>query len=261
MNIIITGITGRMGREVALAALAHEHITISGATARDPSLLDQDIGKALAISPTGVSINAIEKIDFSHADAVIDFTLPELLPELLKRCNTAKTALITGTTGVSSELQKQVSDAAQQITIVQSFNMSLGVNLLAALVEKASASLDENFDIEINELHHRHKKDAPSGTAILLGHSAANARDQKLEDVQVIDRNGLRKTGDIGFSVQRGGGVIGDHTVMLAGENERLELTHRGHNRRIYADGALKAAQWAKNKPSGLYSMRDVLGV
>ena len=261
MKIIVTGISGRMGAEVVGAIMASDQASLHGATIRNSSLFGKDVGEIIGMQPLAVAATPLSETNFEDAEAVIDFTLPEALPELLHRCVESNTALVTGTTGISPELQRQIDQAARSIPIVQSFNMSLGINLLAALVEKASASLDESFDIEINEIHHRHKKDAPSGTAILLGESAATARGQKLQEVQAMDRDGLRKQGDIGFSVQRGGGVIGDHTVMLAGENERLELTHRGHNRRIYADGALKAALWLKDKPAGLYSMRDVLGV
>lgn len=243
------------------AALAHPKMQLAGAIVHEPELLGKDVGELLQTQPVGVAATHLSGTDFAVADAVIDFTLPQALPALLEKVTAAGTPLVTGTTGLGAGLQQQVAQAAKKIPIVQSFNMSLGVNLLAALVEQAAQALGDDFDIEINELHHKHKKDAPSGTAKLLAQAAAKARGVKLEEVAAIDRNGERKTGDIGFSVLRGGGVIGDHTVMFLGDNERLELTHRGHNRRIYADGALKAAAWLQGKPAGLYSMRDVLGI
>ncbi len=261
MKIIITGINGRMGGEVARAILASGEHQIIGATVRNPSLIGKDIGAIIGVPSLGVAATPLSETEFSEADVAIDFTLPELLPELLEKCQQTKTALVTGTTGLTPDNKELLDTTAKEIPIVQSGNMSMGVNLLAVLVEQASAALDEDFDIEINELHHRHKKDAPSGTAKLLGEAAAAGRKVSLSEKMAIDRDGLREQGDIGFSVQRGGGVIGDHTVMLAGENERLELTHRGHNRTIYADGALKAAQWLKGQPAGLYSMRDVLAL
>lgn len=261
MKLIVTGISGRMGGEVARAILASENMDLIAATAHEPYIIGKDVGEAISAQPIGVAVTPLSATVFSNADALIDFTMPEATIEIAEKCGDAGIALVTGTTGLSAAQQAAIISAADKTPIMQSFNMSLGVNLLAALVEQAGAVLDDSFDIEINESHHRYKKDAPSGTAILLGKSAAKARGVNLEDVQAIDRNCERKTGDIGFSVQRGGAVIGDHTVMLMGDNERIELTHKASNRRIYADGALKAAQWLQGKQSGLYSMRDVLGI
>lgn len=252
MKIIVSGINGRMGGEIARTLLAQSGMELIGAIGHGDSLNSKD---------WGVKATVIDEADFSKADAVIDFTLPAAMPALLEKATQAKVALVTGTTGLSAELQSQVVRASKQIPILQSFNMSLGVNLLAALAEQASARLGEEFDIEINELHHRHKKDAPSGTALLLGEAAAKGRGVDLKEVSAIDRNGERKIGDIGFSVQRGGGVIGDHSVMLMGEHDRIELTHRAQSRQIYVDGALKAASWLQGKPASLYSMRDMLGL
>lgn len=261
MKLMITGINGRMGQQVALAALETQGVEITAAPARNQAILGKEVGEVIGTQPIGVAVKPLAEIDFHGIDAVIDFTLPQALPEWLALCQQHRLPFITGTTGLSAEQQRQVEQASQQIPIVQSFNMSLGVNLLAALVEKASAALDDSFDIEILEMHHRHKKDAPSGTARLLGEAAAKGRDVSLTEKQAIDRDGLRQSGDIGFAVMRGGGVIGDHHVVLAGQSERIELTHRGHDRSIYAKGALQAAKWLQGKPAGLYSMRDVLSL
>lgn len=261
MKIIVSGINGRMGSAIARTILNQDNLQLVGAIGHGDSIDGVDIGSIIGVDETGIVATQLDNADLSTADAVIDFTLPVALPALLEKAKQANVALITGTTGLSDELQAQVNEAAKHIPLLQSFNMSLGVNLLAGLVEQAAERLGEEFDIEITELHHRHKKDAPSGTALLLGEAAAKGRGVRLKDVTAIDRNHERKVGDIGFSVQRGGGVIGDHSVMLIGENDRIELTHKAQNRQIYVDGALKAAEWIKSKPAGYYTMRDVLGL
>jgi len=252
MKVLINGTKGRMVQEIA--HYLHQHTA-------NTTLIGQVSKHSPAVKSDGIATYDATNAPWGAADIIIDFTLPEGLLSIIPHCIQHHTAIVTGTTGLSPQQQTTLTQAAQQLPIVQSFNMSLGVNLLAVLVEQAAAALDESFDIEINELHHRHKKDAPSGTALLLGRAAATGRHVSLEEKTALNREGERQSGDIGFSVMRGGGVIGDHTVMLAGENERLELSHRGHNRSIYAQGAVKAAHWLQTGPKapGLYSMRDVL--
>jgi len=202
---------------------------------------------------------------FTNCDAVVDFTLPEISIEYAVLAAAAGKTFITGTTGFSPEQERLINETAKKIAIVKSGNMSLGVNLLSALVKKAATALDaKDFDIEIAEMHHRRKVDAPSGTAILLGKAAAEGRGVNLADVSVRGRDGntgVREINTIGFSSIRGGTVIGDHSVIFAGENERIELTHLAQDRSIFAHGAIKAALWAKDRPNGLYSMLDVLGL
>ena len=241
MKIIVSGINGRMGGEIARTILQQPALQLLGAIGHGDEIDGADIGSIIGGDAIGVKATQLNQADVSKADAIIDFTLPVALPALLEKAVESNVALVTGTTGLSDELQSKVHDAAKTIPLLQSFNMSMGVNLLAGLVEQASARLGEEFDIEINEVHHRHKKDAPSGTALLLGVAAAKGRGVNLGDVSAIDRNHERNVGDIGFSVQRGGGVIGDHSVMLIGENDRIELTHKAQNRSIYVDGAIKA--------------------
>jgi 4-hydroxy-tetrahydrodipicolinate reductase len=209
----------------------------------------------------GLFVTSDPAILAQKADAVIDFTAPEAT--LALACEVAKTGgiIIIGTTGFSAAEQEQIEEYAKIARIVQSGNFSLGVNLLESLVEKAASILGEQYDIEINEMHHKHKKDAPSGTALMLGRAAAKGRGVALDDKKTLDRNGERKAGDIGFSVLRGGDVVGIHNVMFAGGGELITLSHQGFSRAIYANGAIAAALWARGKKPGLYSMRDVLGL
>lgn len=199
-----------------------------------------------------------------QADAVIDFTAPAATIEMAKAVAKKGGVHIIGTTGFSGSELKEIKALASHARIVQSGNFSLGVNLLETLVEKAASILDDSYDIEIHEVHHKHKKDAPSGTALMLGQAAARGRGVKLEEKRVSARDGItgeRKQGDIGFSVLRGGDVVGIHDVMFAGPGEVIELRHQGFNREIYAGGAIHAAIWAAKQKPGLYSMKDVLGL
>ncbi len=199
---------------------------------------------------------------FQISDVVIDFTSPDALPTHVDLGLKYKKPLVIGTTGLLPPHHQLTASAATQIPLVVASNMSLGITLLASLVEKAAHYLDETYDIEIAELHHRHKKDAPSGTALMLGQSAANGRNKMLDDLK-YDHNhsGERTQGSIGFAVQRGGTVIGDHAVRFVGDEEILELSHRGLSRTVYAKGALRAAEWVVKQKPGLYSMKDVLGL
>jgi 4-hydroxy-tetrahydrodipicolinate reductase len=216
------------------------------------------------IGSVGIRIidNARELV--AAVDAILDFTAPPASVEFAGLAARARIVHVLGTTGLSAADEQAIAAAAHQATIVKAGNMSLGVNLLVALTRTAARALDADFDVEIVEMHHKHKVDAPSGTALMLGAAAAEARNVSLPERSIRVRNGhtgARKRGDIGFAVLRGGDVVGEHTVVFAGEGERLELTHRATDRRIFARGAVKAALWARGKRPGLYSMTDVLGI
>ena len=200
-----------------------------------------------------VSTDAPEAI-FEGNDLVIDFTTKAATRAHLEAAIRLKKPLVIGTTGLDQDDLKRMEEAAKTCPILYSANMSVGVNLLAVLVEQAASRLGEAFDIEIMETHHRNKVDAPSGTALLLGRATRR-------EAEPIDRNGKRGTGTVGYAVQRGGDVIGEHSVSFFGPGERLELSHRAHDRSLFAKGALRAAQWLIGQPNGLYSMRDVLSL
>jgi 4-hydroxy-tetrahydrodipicolinate reductase len=264
LKIGVSGCAGRMGREVIKAVLADEKTQLVGGIVSPQS---QHRGSDLAafadrLEPLGMVATDDPSLAFTSAEVMIDFSRPALTLQLAELAASQGKILITGTTGFTPEQQATLAAFAQRSVIVQSFNMSLGVNLLAALVEKVAATLDSDFDIEILEMHHRLKVDAPSGTALLLGDSAAKGRNQALADVACYAREGItgtRPVGEIGFATLRGGDVIGDHHVIFAGAGERVTLSHQSGSRKIYAQGAIKAALWAKNQPAGLYSMRNVL--
>lgn len=200
----------------------------------------------------------------ANPDVLIDFTAPEALGRHLEEALKAGIAIVIGTTGLASEHHRLIDDAALKIAILQSSNMSLGVNLLAHLVRKTASRLGEDWDVEIAEMHHRHKVDAPSGTALLLGQAAAEGRGISLEDASERGRDGMtgpRKPGTIGFASLRGGSVAGEHQVIFATEGERIELGHRAESRAVFACGAIEAALWLIGKPAGRYAMTDILGL
>jgi 4-hydroxy-tetrahydrodipicolinate reductase len=197
-------------------------------------------------------------------EAVIDFTFHEAVPANIAKASEEGVVYVLGTTGLTDEEQKAVDEAAKKIPVVQSGNYSLGVNLLLGLVAKAAEVLGIEYDCEVVETHHRHKKDSPSGTALMLAKAAADGRDQNFDDVAVFGREGMvgeRPQGEIAVHAIRGGSVIGDHTVMFAGDVERVEITHKAQTREAFAAGALRAALWAADKKPGIYNMRDVLGL
>ena len=200
----------------------------------------------------------------AETEAVIDFTFHEAVPAHITKAAEDGVVYVLGTTGLTADEQKAVDAAAQKIPVVQSGNFSLGVNLLLGLVRKAAEILGEEYDCEVVEMHHRHKKDAPSGTALMLAKAAATGRGQDFDEVAVFGREGMvgeRPQGEIAVHALRGGSVIGDHTVLFAGDVERVELVHKAQSREAFAAGALRAALWAEGREPGLYSMRDVLGM
>jgi len=221
---------------------------------------DGRMGKAIA---SAVADDPAFAIDQDHADVLVDFSAPSALQESLDRAISAGVPILVGTTGLQSEHRARIGDAARQIPVIHAPNTSLGINLLRQLVEQATARLGPDWDIEILEMHHRHKVDAPSGTALLLGQAAAKGRGSTLEELSRFDRISehphAREPGTIGYAALRGGSVAGEHLVILATDGERLELGHRADSRRIFARGALAAARFLVGKPAGLYSMGDVI--
>lgn len=265
MKIGVVGCAGRMGQMLVREIAATPGCTLAGGTERvGGPALGKDIGTLAGIDPLGVVAIDDAAALFAEADAVIDFTSPDATVRHAALAAQSQTVLVVGTTGIGPSQQEAIAQAATHTPIVQSPNMSLGVNLLLALVEQVGRALGDDFDIDILEMHHRNKVDAPSGTALGLGRAAAAGRGVALEDVwqKVRDgHTGARPRGEIGFATLRGGDVIGDHTVVFAGDGERIELTHKASGRQIYAKGAVRAALWANDKAPGLYSMKDVLGM
>jgi len=264
LKIAIAGCTGRMGLTLVKTVRANKHVSLVAGSERPE--FDENAARALLETAGCKNLFVTSDPDTlaEQADAVIDFTSPAATLAVAKAVAKRGGIHIVGTTGFSSAQQKELESYASQARIVQSGNFSLGVNLLETLVEQAAKILNESYDIEIFEVHHKHKKDAPSGTALMLGNAAAKGRGVSLKDKKVSARDGItgeRKDGDIGFSVLRGGDVVGLHNVMFAGPGEVIELKHQGFNREIYATGALHAALWAKSQKPGLYSMKDVLGL
>jgi 4-hydroxy-tetrahydrodipicolinate reductase len=264
LRIVIAGAGGRMGRMLIRLLAETKDMVLAGALeSKGHPDLGQDAGVLAGVRPSHVALTDDPLPLVAKADALIDFTIPRVSVELAALSAQARIVHVIGTTGCSSDDDAKIDAAARHAVIVKSGNMSLGVTLLAALVKEAARALAD-FDVEIVEMHHRHKVDAPSGTALLLGRAAAEGRGIALEDKMTKARNGhtgARGTGAIGFASLRGGTVIGEHEVVLAGEGERLVLGHVAEDRAIFARGALAAARWGQGKKPGLYGMSDVLGL
>ena len=266
MGLVVVGAAGRMGQALIRAIHSIPGAMVAAAIERKGSpQIGLDAGQLAGVGTLGVKIADDPLPAFAKADGVLDFTMPAASVEFAGYAAQARIVHVIGTTGCNVEDDAKIAAAARHATIVKSGNMSLGVNLLAVLVEQAAKALGpDDFDIEILEMHHRHKVDAPSGTALLLGEAAARGRAIALveESVRVRDgHTGARKAGTVGFATLRGGSVVGDHSVILAGTGERITLSHHAEDRAIFARGAVKAALWARDKKAGLYSMRDVLGL
>lgn len=265
MRIGVVGCAGRMGQMLVREIIANPGAVLAGGSERPGGVhVGRDAAEIAGLEPAGARVVDDPAELFAHADAVIDFTSPEATERHAALAAQSETALVIGTTGLSAAQQEIIVKAATHTPIIQAPNMSVGVNLLLALVEQVSRTLHDDYDIEIVEMHHRHKVDAPSGTALGLGRAAAAGRGQPLENLWRKTRDGLtgpRPKGEIGFATLRGGDVVGDHTVVFAADGERIELTHKASNRGVFAKGAVRAALWAADKPPGLYSMRDVLGL
>ncbi len=263
MKIGVTGITGRMGRTIATLVLQDALVELSSALVRQGGGLENtDLGEFLGFEKNGAKMTSDINYFIQSCDAIIDFSSPALSLEIAEKCAENKKVLVCGTTGFSDAEKQKFSSYSKNTVIVWSSNMSLGVNLLMNLAEKVAAILHDDFDVEIVEMHHKNKVDAPSGTALSLGAAVAQGRNVELQKSAVMARVGKdakRNKGEIGFATLRGGDVIGDHTVIFAGEGERVELTHKASNRDIFAKGAIRAAIWGSVQEAGFYNMRDVL--
>lgn len=265
MRLIVAGAGGRMGRTLVQAIAATPGVRLAGAAEAPGSpLIGRDAGELAGLGANGIALTADIDAVLAAADGVVDFTIPAATVALAERVAGKGLVHVIGTTGTSPDQDKAIAAAAVRSVIIKSGNMSLGVNLLAALVQKVARILDDSFDIEIVEMHHNKKIDAPSGTALMFGRAAAEGRGIDLASRAVRARDGhtgARKPGDIGFAALRGGSVVGEHTVIFAGQAERVELTHKAEDRMIFARGALHAALWGRGQKPGLYSMADVLGL
>jgi 4-hydroxy-tetrahydrodipicolinate reductase len=264
MKIGIVGITGRMGKSVARLVIENEITDIACAIAKsDDPLLGKDVGDLLGLDKVGVKVS--DNIDelFQKSDVVIDFSSPTVTINGAKLAAQYKKTLISGTTGLKEEDKQKLAKYANDAVIVWSSNMSVGINLLFNLSQEVATILHDDYDVDVLEMHHNQKVDAPSGTALSLGEAVAKGRGHDFGEVSRKTRDGIigkREKNEIGFASLRGGDVIGDHTVIFAGNGERIELTHKASNRDIYAKGALRAAIWSQGKENGFYSMRDVIG-
>jgi 4-hydroxy-tetrahydrodipicolinate reductase len=265
MKIGIAGCTGRMGLTLIRTVTETEGVALAAGSIRpDQQVPERDFWLANGVMGGEVAVVTSADALFAAADVVIDFTSPSSTMALAAQAAELQKPLVIGTTGLTPEQFSQLGQYADRTPILWASNMSVGVTLLAELVREAARKLDPNYDIEIVEMHHRHKVDAPSGTALSLGRAAAEGRGVDFDAMACLSREGqtgVRPMGEIGFATLRGGEVIGDHSVIFAGPGERIELTHKSSDRNIYAHGAIRAARWLAGKPAGLYGMRDVLSI
>jgi len=262
IRAVLVGATGRMGQEIIRAAAAGGEISITGAVgAAQSTYLGRDAGELAGVGSLEVAVTSDLGAALEQADVVIDFSNPHATEEHVLACRRARKPLLLGTTGHSPALAHVFGRAAREIALLVSPNTSLGATVLIELARAAAAVLPREFDAEIIESHHRLKKDAPSGTALALGTAVAQGRGGQLTDIAVMDRQGgaARRAGDIGFAIVRGGDLVGEHTVLFAGDGEELRLTHRAGDRAIFAKGALRAAAWLTVQPPGRYTMSDIL--
>ena len=265
MRLIVAGVGGRMGRTLVQAIAVIDGATLAGAVeAPGSAVIGRDAGELAGLGPNGVRVGADVGPLLDRADGLLDFTVPAATLAFAELAAHKGRIHIIGTTGLTGENERLIAAAGTRTVIVKSGNFSMGVNLLAALVKRVAKTLDEDFDVEILEMHHNKKVDAPSGTALMLGRAAAEGRGVDFEQRSVRTRDGhtgARCAGDIGFAALRGGSVVGDHNVIFAGPAERIELVHKAEDRMIFARGAVRAALWARGREPGLYSMADVLGL
>jgi 4-hydroxy-tetrahydrodipicolinate reductase len=264
-NIAVLGVSGRMGRCLVRSIRESRDLSISGALASAQSpMLGRDVGDIAETGPVGVTVTADRAEALSGADVGIDFTLPGAAIANLEAAAALGVPMVIGTTGLDDRAQTAIRRLSHDLPVLVAPNMSLGVNLLFSLVDRAAAALGEDYDIEIFEAHHRNKVDAPSGTALRIAEIAAGARGRILADIGIHTRAGQigpRPRGGIGFAVMRGGDIVGEHRVTYAGIGESLEISHRASDRMTFAYGAVTAARWIIGRPPGLYGMADVLGL
>lgn len=265
IRIGVIGCGGRMGRMLVAEVTAGEGVTLSGGcTTPGGALVGKDIGELAGLGRLGLLAGGDADKLIADSDVAIDFTRPAATAQHAATAALLDKPIVIGTTGLSADEEAAVREAARHVPVVWAANTSLGINLLLGLVAQVADRLGAEWDIEIMEMHHRGKADAPSGTALALGAAAAAARGTTLDAVAQRGRDGItgpRKSGAIGFAALRGGDAVGDHHVVFAGAGERLELVHRATNRAIYAKGAVSAARWLIGRPPGLYGMKDVLGL
>ncbi len=261
----VTGAGGRMGTAIIRAIKESSSITLAGALEREGSgSLGRDAGELAGCGPLGVVVTEEREKAFKDAEVIIDFSAPEASLKVLEAAARLEKALVLGTTGFSHTQREKVRELGQKIRLVMAPNMSVGVNLLWKMVADISPVLGADYDIEIIESHHRHKKDAPSGTALKIAEVVAASLGRDLDKVAVYERKGIvgeRTREEIGIQSIRAGDIVGDHTVLFAGPGERLEITHRASSRETFAHGALVAALWVSSRPAGIYDMQDVLGL
>lgn len=265
IRIAVLGATGRMGQTLVRLITASDDLTLVGA-ATEPNHADvgKDAGTLAGVVASGVAVTDQAATAVSEAQVAIDFTLPAALNAHLEACVAAGCAMVIGTTGLTDNQHGQIERTAAQIGVVYSRNMSVGVNVLTALVREAGRILDNDYDVEITEAHHRFKVDAPSGTALQLGEAVAKARGTTLAESGVFGRHGRtgeRERGSIGINALRAGRIVGDHSVLFAADEELIEFKHRAQDRAVFARGALRAARWITAQPPGLYDMPEVLGL
>ena len=264
MKIALLGASGRMGRELVARVAAAPDLELCGALAApDDAWIGQDAGRAAGLAAAGVEVTGTPAESVAGADVAVDFSAAGVTGKIAEACAEARCALVEGVTGIDDDGLAALEKAAERTAVLQASNMSLGMHVLNELLGVAAARLGEEFDLEIIETHHRGKADAPSGTALQLGETAAAARGKALSDVGVFARHGQtgeRKKGSIGFSSVRGGGFSGNHSVLLAGNEEVLELRHQSLSRGVFAAGALRAARWLAGRPPGMYDLSSVMG-
>lgn len=265
VNAIVAGAAGRMGSKIVRIICESEGISLAGAFEHpENDSLNQDAGLPAGLGEIGVKISGSIKDVIDKADVLIDFTSPRATLENIRAVSSYGKSMVIGTTGITGDMLKEVEDLAKSIKCVFAPNMSVGVNVMFRIAGEMAKILGDDYDMEILETHHKLKKDAPSGTAMGLARVLADATGRNLEECGVYERKGIigeRKEGEIGIQALRAGDITGEHTVMFAGTGERLELTHRAHNRDNFARGAVRAAKWIVDKSVGLYDMQDVLGI
>ena len=265
MRIAVTGAAGRMGKNLIEAVHQADGVTLGAAVARPEStLLGADAGELVGVGKLGVALSGNLEGVLDQFDVLIDFTHPSVTLKNLQICRRAGKAMVIGTTGFSAAEKQLLSEAGEDISIVFAANFSVGVNLCLKLLDTAARVLGDDVDIEVLEAHHRHKVDAPSGTALRMGEVVANALGRDLDKVAVYGREGqtgARARETIGFATVRAGDVVGDHTVLFAADGERVEITHKASSRMTFAKGAVRAASWLSGRSAGLYDMQDVLGL
>ena len=265
IKIGIAGCLGRMGKEIVKKSLIDPRIIfVGGFEHKKHELINKNLSEILNCD-TNQIVSANPEEVFNASDVIIDFTVPESSLANLEFAEKTLTPLVIGTTGLTKKINDKINNVSKKIAVLQSSNMSLGVNLLFSLVQQAASVLDDvNYDIEISETHHKHKIDSPSGTAIALGEFASKGRKRSFDDIKVFDRTNTtekRKTGDIGFSVSRGGEIPGEHTVSFISQSDRIDLSHKAFNRSIFVRGAIEAAIFLSQKKTGLYFMEDIIKI